>query len=83
VQQANPSNTKDELIAVVREMFNNFPLKKCKKVWSTLQMVMDEVLKANGNNDYKLSHMGKDTTIPRTGRSEVYWLCEQDPKFLH
>jgi hypothetical protein len=29
---------------------------------------MDEVLHANGNNNYKLPHMGKDTTIRRTGR---------------
>ena len=68
VQQANPSNTKDELIAVVRETFENFPLEKCKKVWTTLQMVMDEVLKANGGNNYKLPHMSKSNTIRRTGR---------------
>ena len=29
---------------------------------------MDEVLKANGNNDYKLPHTGKNATIRRTGR---------------
>ncbi len=28
VQQANPSNTKDALIAVVRQSFENFPLEK-------------------------------------------------------
>jgi hypothetical protein len=59
VQQANPANTKDELIAVVRDTFKNFSLEKCKKVWSTLQVVMDAVLHANGNNDYKLPHPGK------------------------
>jgi hypothetical protein len=68
VQQANPTNTKDALIAVVRQSFENFPLEKCKKVWTTLQMVMDQVLIANGNNNYKLPHMSKAKTIRRTGR---------------
>ena len=34
VQQANPTNTKDELIAVVQETFKNPPSRKFIKVWS-------------------------------------------------
>ena len=44
----------------VMEAFHEFPLETCKKVWTTAQMVMNEVLLCQGNKNYKLPHAGKD-----------------------
>ena len=35
------------------------PLDVCCKVWTTAQIVMNQIIINNGNNDYKLPHIGK------------------------
>ena len=47
----------------VMEAFHEFPLETCKKVWTTAQMVMNEILRCNGGNTYKLPHARKDKVI--------------------
>ena len=49
----------NELCAHVLKAFVNLPLDVCKKVWMTAQIVMNKILIHNGNNDYKLPHVGK------------------------
>ena len=49
----------DELIAHVQEAFTELPLNICHKVWTTAQIVMSHILIHQGNNDYKLPHVGK------------------------
>jgi hypothetical protein len=49
----------DELIAQVHEAFAKFPLDICFKVWTTVQIVMNQMFIHNDNNDYKLPHIGK------------------------
>jgi hypothetical protein len=49
----------DEFCAHVLEAFADLPLDVCKKVWTTAQIVMNQILIQNGNNDYKLPHVGK------------------------
>ncbi len=44
------------------------PLEVCIKVWTTAQMVMNEILLANGNNNYKLPHAGKDKLVQELGK---------------
>jgi hypothetical protein len=49
----------DELIANVKEAYAKLPLDVCRHVWSTAQIVMNSILLCNGENDYKLPHVGK------------------------
>jgi hypothetical protein len=58
----------DELVAHVQEAFAKLPLDVCRKVWSTAQIVMNQILLHNGNNDYKLPHVGKLKTETLAGR---------------
>ena len=55
--------TIDQLMVNVMEAFHEFPLETCKKVWTTAQMVMNEILLCGGDNTYKLPHAGKDKII--------------------
>ena len=50
-------------MAAVQEAFQALPLDTCKKVWTTLQMVYNKVVLAEGDNNYKLPHAGKDKVI--------------------
>ena len=56
--QKCPKNI-DELIAHVHEAFDELPLDICCKVWTTAQIVMNQIILQNGNNDYKLPHIRK------------------------
>ena len=49
----------DKLIAHVHESFAELPLDICCKVWTTAQIVMNQILIHNGNNNYKLPHIRK------------------------
>ena len=53
----------DQLMVNVMEAFHEFPRKICKKVWTTAQMVMNEILICGGDNNYKLSHADKDKIV--------------------
>jgi hypothetical protein len=47
------------MIEIVHEAYADLPLDVCKNVWTTAQLVMNQVLLCNGGNDYKLPHDGK------------------------
>ena len=49
--------------------YTALPLKVCFKVWATAQMVMNEILLADGNNNYKLPHLGKDKIVRKLGKT--------------
>ena len=53
----------EELIDHVKEAYNELPLPVCIKVWTTAQMVMNEIIIHNGHNTYKLPHAAKDKLI--------------------
>jgi len=56
--QKSPTNI-DELIAHIHESFAELPLDICCKVWTTAQIVMNQILIHNGSNNYKLPYIGK------------------------
>ncbi len=56
--QKCPKNI-DELITHVQESFLELPLDVCCKVWTTAQIVMNQIILQNGNNDYNLLHIRK------------------------
>ncbi len=58
----------DELIAHVHESFAELPLDICCKVWTTAQIVVNQILIHNGNNNYKLPHIGKLKMEKAVGR---------------
>ena len=49
----------DEMIEIVHEAYADLPLNVCKNLWTTAQLVMNQVLLCNGGNAYKLPHIGK------------------------
>lgn len=68
--QASPKTVVDELVLAVEKSFEDLSPESLKRVFLTLQASMIEVMKVNGGNNYKLSHMGKlhlmreDGTLP-------------------
>lgn len=57
--QAAPTNVK-ELMDVVQDAYAKFSPHTLNKVWLTYQQVMEEIMKVDGGNNYKVPHMGKD-----------------------
>ena len=50
----------------VTDLNNNiiyFTWEKLNKIWLTLQSCMDEIIKEQGGNKYKIPHMSKDKLI--------------------
>jgi len=58
----------NELITHVQESFAKLPLDICRKVWTTAQIATNQILLHNGNNDYKLPHVGKLKVERAAGR---------------
>lgn len=48
-----------ELIDAVKAAYEEYPPEKINRMWLTLQAVMNEIIEADGNNDFKLPHMNK------------------------
>jgi hypothetical protein len=53
------AGTIDGLIANCQETWDEYDPASLSRIWSTHQAVCDEILKAQGDNDYKLPHLGK------------------------
>ena len=68
--------TIDRLINQVLHAFRDFEPQKINFGFLTLQCCLDDMMAANGGNDYRIRHMGKEVmlrngTLPRTiGASE-------------
>lgn len=69
IQYQKPSKDIDELIQNVLAAHDELPLAICIKVWTTAQMVMNEIIRAGGSNNYKLPHAGKEKIVNEFGRS--------------
>jgi hypothetical protein len=69
LQYQKPANNLDEMIKIVHEAYTDLPLDVCKNVWTTAQLVMNQVLQCNGGNDYKLPHVGKLKIAAANGRA--------------
>ena len=63
IKDTKIAHTIEELMENVREAYQELPMDTCCKVWTTLQMVMNEIIRAGGDNTYKLPHAGKDRII--------------------
>jgi hypothetical protein len=68
IQQRHQTRNIDQLIEIVKQCWRDFPLATSIKVWSSLQLVMNEVIKAGGSNNYKLPHFAKDRFVRTNGR---------------
>ena len=52
-----------EFKSAVLKAYIKLPLDTCKKVWITLQMVMNEIICVDGNNNYQLPHASWDKIV--------------------
>jgi len=68
LQYQKPANNLNEMIEIVHEAYADLPLDVCKNVWTTAQLVMNQILLCNGGNDYKLPHDGKLKIAAANGR---------------
>ena len=57
----------DDMKSKVGQAFTDYEPRKLEKGWVTLASVLDEVLKCDGDNDFKIPHMGKDKILRETG----------------
>jgi hypothetical protein len=58
LQCQKPAKNLDEMIEIVHEAYADLPLDVCKNLWTTAQLVVNQVLLCNGGNDYKFPHVG-------------------------
>ncbi|KAH6837634.1 hypothetical protein C2S53_014182 [Perilla frutescens var. hirtella] len=63
LQIETTTHTVDELVNVVITSFENLCPTKLNKVFLTLQGFMVDIMKVEGQNCYKIPHMGKDALI--------------------
>jgi hypothetical protein len=60
-----------EIIAMVEQAYDDFPSYKINRIWLSYMQCLNEIIVSNGENDYKLGHMGKaqlerESKLPRT-----------------
>ncbi len=68
LQYQKPAKNLDKMIPMVHDAHTELPLNICKNVWTTAQLVMNQVLLCNGGSDYKLPHIGKLKIAAANGR---------------
>ena len=49
-----------ELIQLVKQKYEEYPAKKINRVWLSHMLVMNEILKDYGGNNFKIPHMNKE-----------------------
>ena len=47
--------------------YNEYPTNKINRIWLTYQSCLNEIIKCNGHNTYKILHMNKEK-LERTNR---------------
>jgi hypothetical protein len=62
-----PKNA-SKMLEAVDKVWKAYPHKKINHMWLTIQMNYDEMIKYNGDNDYKLRHINKEQ-LERQGTS--------------
>jgi hypothetical protein len=76
LQYQKPAKNLDKMIEIVHKVCADLPLDVCKNVWTTAQLVMNQVLLCNGGNNYKLPHVGKlKISAAANGRDMMQLLC--------
>jgi len=65
-QFCNAPKDTSELIIQTKLTFNTFSAARLDNVWLTLQTCMNQIIKKDGGNDYKLVHMNKKIGMQRT-----------------
>lgn len=56
----NTKNDIKEIVTTAEEAYEEYEPRKLNQTWLHLQMVMTELLKVNGENNYKTPHIGKN-----------------------
>ena len=64
-QERASVNTLDDLIREVRVSFNELTPDSLDNVFLTLQSCMEKILEVDGNNNYKIPHMGDSSSVIR------------------
>lgn len=67
----------DQLIENIKECYDNYDRKTLDKIWGSQYAVYNEILKCNGDNQYKLPHSGVNKRSQRYSTSvEVKFNCD-------
>ena len=53
-------NDEKEIIQYVHKTYTEYDYNKINNIWLTLMGCYNEIIKCNGDNDYKIPHMGKE-----------------------
>ena len=60
LQHQNQAYNMATMLKACDDAFNEYPRIRLENIFLTLQLVYDEVIKANCNNTFPLPHMGKE-----------------------
>ena len=74
MQWKQQTKTVNAMVERVEQVFADWPKEKLNNVFLTLQTCMNEIVDANGDNDYKIVHMRKEVLeregmLPRSIRT--------------
>ena len=69
LQYQRPAKNVNKMITHMLEAYRDLPLDVCKNMWTTAQLVMNQVLLIDGRNYYKLPHAGKLKIVAKHGRN--------------
>jgi hypothetical protein len=67
--RSTPGNA-GEIIQCVQAAYNDYDSRKINRIWLSLMGCLNEIIKHNGDNDYKIPHMGKDR-LERIGQLPI------------
>jgi hypothetical protein len=70
----------DELITQVERAYMEFDPRKIEKGYVTLQSVLDEIILSNGDNNYRIPHMKKDSYLREHG--QLQWQLRASDRVL-
>ena len=68
----------DELIANVEQTYWDFDARTIEKGFVTLGSICNEIVRFNGDNTYKLPHVGKDHMLQRDGAIPLEFPASRD-----
>ena len=57
---ASPKDDFDIIVAV-RKAYEDYPVSKINRMWTTLMTVMNKIINHRGDNDYSIRHMAKES----------------------
>ena len=78
----NVPKSYDDIIKMVRQVYEDYPMKKINYIYLTLMSCLNEIIECGGDNDYSIPHLGKDKLEREGNLPETLEVSEDYKSYL-